>query len=396
MERVAIIRGTNLNKFEMQNYEPLTKYFDITGYTTYNHRFEIDYINFKIKKLHCIEEFTDKLPIFLRATVNLLLYKYGYTQYMFNLEKELRDKDIAHAAEIRSAYSYQAVKAKKANNKLKVVLTVWENIPFLSLRVSKLCDVEFNRKITEEIIRNTDAFIAITNRAKDALILEGVPEEKVHVIPVGVDIERFKHRDKDLLLLKQLNIAEDELVLLFVGRIVWSKGIYFLLYAYKKLLSDPEINKNIKLIIVGSGPEKSKIIDIISRLNLANQIILIDSVSYMDIHKLYNISDIFILPSVPTYSWQEQFGMVLVEAMASELPVITTLSGSIPEVVGDAGVLVQPGDFLDLYNKIKELITSSELRKTLGKKARNRVEKKFNPKIVSEKIRKVYSSVLEK
>lgn len=395
MKKVAIIRGPNLNKFEMQSYEPLTKYFDITGYTTHNHNFEIDQINFKVKKLHCIEELTNRFS--LSGAISLLLYKYGYIQYMFGLEKELQDKDIAHAAEIRNAYSYQAVKAKRDNRKLRVVLTVWENIPYLSWRVPPISsNLEFNRKVTEKIIQNTDAFIAITNRAKEALILEGIPEEKIHVIPAGVDVNRFKPGEKDSSLLKQLGIAEDEVVLLFVGRIVWEKGIHSLIYAFKKLLADPSIaDRKLKLIVIGNGPERNEITKIVDRLNLSQKIITIPNVSYMAIHKFYNIADIFILPSIPTYSWQEQFGMVLAEAMAAGLPVIAALSGSIPEVVGDAGILTQPGDFLDLYTKLKELVMHPDLREKFSKKARKRAERVFNHKIISEEIRKVYESVLK-
>lgn len=62
MKKVAIIRGPNLNKFEMQSYEPLTKYFDITGYTTHNHNFEIDQINFKVKNYIVLKNLLTGFP----------------------------------------------------------------------------------------------------------------------------------------------------------------------------------------------------------------------------------------------------------------------------------------------------------------------------------------------
>lgn len=86
--------------------------------------------------------------------------------------------------------------------------------------------------------------------------------------------------------------------------------------------------------------------------------------------------------------------MVLIEAMASGLPVISTESGSIPEVVGDNGLLIQPNDPLSIYNEIKRLALDASLCKSLGLKARSYVEEQYNLKRISGMINKVYEELV--
>lgn len=372
-----------MNKFEMQNYEPLAGEHEITAYATFNNRFEISEINIRVKRLHSFEEFAEKSPFPLNRSLLSIIYRSGYYSHMLGLEKELKDKDIAHVVETYNGYSYQAIKAKEKNNRLKVVVTVWENIPF---RVA-------NRKVLE-VRRKADVFLAVTERAKEALMLEGVEERKIHVIPMGVNLERFKPERKDLQPFERLNLNEDDFIVLFVGRLVWEKGIYDLLYSAKMLERDPDLaHRSFKFLIVGSGAEKRKMLQIAGILEISDKILLISDIPYSLIHKIYNISDIFVLPSIPTRQWQEQFGMVLAEAMASGKAVISTLSGSIPEIVQDCGILVQPNDPLSLYNAIKKLAMDGDLRKNMGRRARLWAQARFDCNKVANKISGVYKTL---
>ncbi|WP_456422677.1 glycosyltransferase family 4 protein, partial [Thermococcus sp.] len=246
----------------------------------------------------------------------------------------------------------------------------------------------FNRRVIEEIIKGTDAFIAVTERAKEALILEGVPEEKIWVIPVGVDLERFRPRERDRELIEKLGIDEEDFVVLHIGRAVWEKGAEYLLHAFKLLNI-----RNSKLIVIGRGPEYGWIDELVRRYRIEGKVIHIERVPYMEIHKYYSVADVFVLPSSPIPSWQEQFGMVFVEAMASGVPVVAGHSGSIPEVVGDAGILVPPADFHELAIALRTLAEDEKLREKLGKAGRKRAEKEFDPRRIAEKIKSVYLSL---
>jgi glycosyltransferase involved in cell wall biosynthesis len=108
---------------------------------------------------------------------------------------------------------------------------------------------------------------------------------------------------------------------------------------------------------------------------------------------IHNLADVFVLPSQPALRWQEQFGYVLVESMACGKPVLSTESGSIAEVVGNAGVLVPPNDYLALSRALERLIGSSSLRQELGTKARSRAEEMFDVRRVALQFKNHYENL---
>ena len=397
---LAIVRGANLNKFQMQTYELLADKYDITAYSTYNHHFNLDDIHVPVKRLHCLDEFTDRLPWPFRGLL-FATYISGFNHYMVGLEKELRDSDIVHVEETFNGYSYQAIRAKDQYG-FKVVVTEWENIPFrlaCTLPDSKSTDLIphsllDNPRLRNEVRQKADLFIAVTERAKHALILDGTAKDKIQVLPMGIDLTIFKPEVKSREMLSSLGLSEDDFVILFIGRLCREKGVYDLIYAAKMLMNDDELkSKRIKFLLVGTGPEKKRLHDTIQTLQLSQNVMLVGSYPYNKMPQLHNLADIFILPSIPVRWWQEQFGMVLIEAFASGVPVISTMSGSIPEVVGDAGILVQPNDPLSLYQSIKGLVQDKQLREELKAKGRQHALDKFDAIKIARQLDELYQGI---
>ena len=382
--KVAIVRGGNLNPFEMQSYEPLMPEYDFTGYASFNNGYELDSIKFPVKRLHMPEEYFGGLPWPMNSFAYVAMLSRGWNYKMFGLEKELADKNILHAAETYNGFSYQCARVRRGTSK-KMVLTVWENIPFQSLRSFR--GLTGNGRVFHYIKENTDIFMAVTDRAKKALMIEGVPEEKVRTVPLGIDTSRFRPAGPGIR--DRLGLNEKDFALLFVGRLAQEKGVYDLLYAMKLISMDPDM-ANVKAIMAGTGPEKENIVRLARSLGIESRVKLAGNFSYDEIPRLYNSADAFILPSIPVHFWQEQFGMVLLEAMAAGLPVISTMSGSIPEVVGDAGILIQPNDPLSVYEAVRRLASEGETRRLLGGMARARAVKKYNVGVVSRAIDAVY------
>lgn len=375
--RVGIIRGPYLNKWEMQSYEPLTQYFDVIAYHSNNNIFNTNNINIKKRKLR---SFNGIFPF-----LNVSFYN-----YMFGLEKELKNVDIAQTVETYQGFSYQAIKAKKRYG-TKITVTQWENIPFLGE------ESYVTRKIKTNVRLKADMFFAVTEMAKEALLLEGVSAEKIRVIPAGVDGEIFKPAQKNEKYLYSLGLTREDFIVLFVGRLVWEKGVIDLIYAAKKILHDKDLQrKNIHFLFIGDGPEKEKMHDLALSLGISNSVHIAVSYPYDVMPIIHNLADIFVLPSIPTPKWQEQFGMVLIEAMACGKPVISTFSGSIPEVVGNVGVLAQPNSPLSLYSELKKLIQNDALRYELSKAARVRVEDLFHVENIAKKIKEEYQKLLGK
>ncbi len=403
MSKIAIVRGSTMNLFEMQSYAPLASRFELYGYASYMNFFELDRINFPIKRLHATEEYYRFLPSAAKGLIYGLSLHRGMNNKLLGLEKELGDKDILHALETFNGYSYQSARARNEHKK-KLVLTVWENIPFNSTRQfmgwdnlpflpKSLCSrLTANDRIVSYIKDSTDIFIAVTDRAKNALIVEGVPQELIRVVPVGIDTDRFKPEDVDPDIRKKFNVKDDDIVVLFIGRLAREKGIYDLLYATRLLAAEPGLDM-VKIVIVGNGPEKDHIVRMIHTLGIDGKVRLVGGFSYKLMPKLYNAADIFILPSIPMPFWQEQFGMVLVEAMASGIPVITTLSGSIPEVVGDSATLIQPNDPLSIFREIKRLALDPSLRKDYARRSRDRALEQYHIETIAKKIESVYKEL---
>ena len=372
--KIALVRGANLNAFEMQNYKPLVKKgFGLVGFTSKKPRYEIDNIGFPAEKLPMLGDF-DGAPM-CRFLLSRL---FGNLQVMTGLEKKLQGFDIAHSAETFNYYTYQAIKAKLAGKVKKVVVTVWENRPLVGEDSPK------QGHLKKVVIQNADLFHAVTERAKESLIIDGAPTEKIRVIPYGVDHRRFQVQKKD----------GEDIIVLSVGRLVWEKGFDHILFAAKKLMQDPEVPvERLKFLIIGEGPRREILERRIEKLNLERNVTLVSSVSYEEMPKVYASADIFLLPSLPLHNWQEQFGMVFVEAMACGKPIVAGMSGSIPEVIGEGGILVQPGDMLSIAQALKKLILDKNLRDKYGQAALKRARALFDADKVSDKLEELYEVV---
>jgi len=369
LPRVAILRGPNLNLWEMQNYEPLCKSFDITSYTTNQPSFDISHITLPVVKLPPHPQ---------------------NPAYMVGLEAELLDKDIIYTADITWIFTYQAAMMKQKFGK-RIIALEWENIPFAYEEDEQVREMKrFNRQMV-------DHFVAVTERAKDALIIEGVPEDKITVIPMGIDVNRFRPDDEARWRLrKEFGIGIEERVVLFTGRMVWEKGIYDLLYA-AKLVTQEESVKDVhfRFVVIGKGSESSGIKSRVEELGVGSVVTFIEGYPYHRMHEMYNMADIFVLPSISTRTWKEQFGMVLIEAMACGLPVISTLSGSIPEVVGDAGILVQSNDPRGLFTAIMKLLKDDTLNKELSIKGRERAINEFDSQKIAHKFNLLFEELVQ-
>jgi glycosyltransferase involved in cell wall biosynthesis len=384
--KIAILRGANLNKFEMQTFELLADKFDITAFHLKGNNFDPEDIKLRTESVWGMDSF---IPRYMRR-----YYYFAFShileinQPMVGLKKRLRGYDIVHSADMGYFYTYQAAKHKNSHG-YKLVLTIAENIPFLFGKRG------YSRKRIEKIIRKVDIFLPLTQRAAEALTLQGVSSDRIKVIPFGIDISLFRPWDEETgTYYKKFSISKEDFIILYIGRLSRSKGLFELIFAAKKILTDTELNgRNVIFVLVGSGPIRRKMESLVHFLGIAKNFRIIKGRDYSEMPGIHNLADIFVLPSIVTSRWQEQFGMVLIESMACGKPIVSTLSGSIPEVVGEAGLLVQPSDHYSLYQAIKTLILSDNLRTQLGKLARRRALDNFDSKLVARKIMEVYQSL---
>jgi glycosyltransferase involved in cell wall biosynthesis len=380
-KRVALIRGPNLNSWEMQNFVPLKESFDMVALSSYLPEYSLSAGEFPVRKLFSWGQLARA-----RVLRRLLQSSLGDFHDLWGLARALKGFDLVHTAETQYYFSYQAALARESLG-FKLVVSVWENIPFLLNNAAA-------RRNRAFVFREADLILAVSQRTKQALVLEGAAPEKIRVQPPGIDTDSFRPMSRDVGLLNRLGCSEGDFVILTIARLVKQKGLYDLLFALKHLTQRLRNKRNVKLLIGGTGPEENCLRDMISQLDVQDQVRLIGSHPYKSMPAIHNLADVFVLPSRPTPIWQEQFGYVLLESMACGKPVISTSSGSISEVVGDAGLLVPPNDFISLANSLEQIVNANDLRMELGRRGRARACELFDLRIIAGQFKAHYESLL--
>jgi glycosyltransferase involved in cell wall biosynthesis len=140
--------------------------------------------------------------------------------------------------------------------------------------------------------------------------------------------------------------ADGRPLLLSIGRLVWEKGHQDLLRAVALLRARGR--DDMRIVIVGTGPEEKRLRGVMRDLGLEDVTELRGFVEHDELPRLYAQASALVLGSLAVPFWEEQFGLVLAEAMAAHVPVVAAASGAIPEVVGGSGMLFTPGDWVGL------------------------------------------------
>lgn len=203
-------------------------------------------------------------------------------------------------------------------------------------------------------------------------------QKNMRVIPGGVDIKQFK-KVRTEIITKELGLL-DKKVVLFAGKLTKYKGVEYLVKAAKKIHGE--------IVISGDGPEKKNLLKIIADENITN----IHFVGHVDtterLVKLYSMADVFVAPSV----WDEPLGLVVLEAMATETPVVVTRKGGIPLAVKDGknGFFIRSRNSTDIAEKVNRLLDNDSLRKKMGATARKIAVERFAWPLIAEKFISIY------
>lgn len=247
----------------------------------------------------------------------------------------------------------------------------------------------YDSLIAQKVIDSADRIIGVSRNEmkllKDKL---DVPEEKIRIIPNGIEEEEFTPiRDGNLF--REKYGIKDELVL-FTGRLATNKGLLTLVESMCEVLEEyPDTT----FALVGEDEGmKSKIIEKAEKLGVRDSLLITGYIEDYDVFKsAYSAADVYVLPSE-----YEAFGIVLLEAMMCETPCIGTNVGGVPEVIedGKTGYIVDYKRSEHLSKNMIHLLDDDQKRRMMGKAGRKRVLKKFTWERVAQQISDVYSELI--
>jgi N-acetyl-alpha-D-glucosaminyl L-malate synthase BshA len=250
---------------------------------------------------------------------------------------------------------------------------------------------KFFSLICSFIIHNSDKITANSNYTKNIVLsIDNKAKNKVEVVPMGIDINRFKSEDNTNL----KEVLGAEYLILSVGRLIDWKGTKYLIKAMKEVIKK---FPNSKLVIGGNGPEKGNLERLTEELNLKKNVIFAGYIEDIDLPEYYGFADVFCLPSINLNGQTEALGVVLLEAMACGTPVIGSDVGGIPDIIKDGynGFLVSEKSPEGLADKIIELVSNEKMAEEFSINGLKIVKERFSWEIVTERFYRLYEQILE-
>jgi glycosyltransferase involved in cell wall biosynthesis len=344
MPRVLIVRGHQATSWELAPWQLLPAEFDVAYLRTGSNGYDDSLLDLEPVPVTALR---DRFPRHRLGEIATGLLK---DRYLGDADAAFASADIVHGAELLYWFAADAARRKREYG-FKLVQTVWETLPVLEAYRSGKA-----RAFRRDVLEETDLFIAMTERARVALLLEGVSEDRIVVSYPGIDVGRFRDVSVD--------VSAREHVILSPGRLVWEKGhqdaIRALALLHRGIVRGPAGETfRPRLRIMGSGPEQDRLEAHARELGVAAHVDF-GALPYGDMPRAFHEASCLLLGSIPLASggrhpfdiprhfWEEQFGMVFAEAMAAGLDIITTMSGAIPEVLDGCGTLVAPGDYVGM------------------------------------------------
>lgn len=257
------------------------------------------------------------------------------------------------------------------NPRTKIIFFSWQNIlrhyppPFAWME--------------KFVYAKSSAAIAGSVEAKNILTSKGF-QKPIAVIPQFGVPDTFAPQPKTR--------AANTLVVGYAGRLVQEKGIQILLRALALLSSDW------RLKILGSGPAKDALAQLARTLEIERRVEFASWIPSDEMPRFYNALDVLVVPSLTRANWKEQFGRVLMEAMSCGIPVIGSDSGEIPNVIGDAGIIVPENDASALARALDAVANDSARRQQLGARGRARALAHFSEQRIVEATGAFYHQVV--
>jgi len=251
----------------------------------------------------------------------------------------------------------------------------------------------FDKFFKNFFLKTVDRFIVHSQHEKLWTLKFNVPEEKIRVIPHGINLEKFSNitfRDN---FIKKYRINLNDKMILYVGRLLRNyRNLEHLIIILNEILKEI---KNAKLWLIGHSYDKEyefKLRNIVKKLNLNQHVIFATSPSREDILGAYQVANVVVFP----INNSDGFGIPLIEAGAAKCPVISTNRGPAPELIknGETGILTKTNNLSELKNAILKILSDENLEKEMGLKGFQNVIKNYTWETITNTTNKVYNEII--
>jgi glycogen synthase len=215
----------------------------------------------------------------------------------------------------------------------------------------------------------------------------GLPDDKLDMIPNGVDTDTYDNIKDDLTDFRAKFALPEEKIILYVGRLVYEKGIHVLINAVSKVLS----KANAKFIIVGSGYMKEQLITIVRGMGLEHKVLFQGFMEERDLLRLQKCADVSVVPSL-----FEPFGIVALEAMAAKSPAVVSDTGGMSEIVDHdvTGVKVYPNNPDSLAWGINRILLDEGYKNRIKENAYKAAQDKYGWNKIAQQTKSTYNRIL--
>jgi glycosyltransferase involved in cell wall biosynthesis len=228
------------------------------------------------------------------------------------------------------------------------------------------------------VARALSKIITVSDCARDDISKAfNIPKDKFRIVPNGIKTDVFRPKP-------QIN-REDNRIIVTNSADIALKGLYYLLKAIGRISK----NRKVKLIVIGKPKRNGGIVKLVNELGIGPSVTFTGRISEQEYIDQYARASMAVVPSV-----YEGFGLPAGEAMACGVPVISTTGGALPEVVGDAGILVPPADPAALSEAITALLDNPQRARKLGQAGYTRIQKNFTWQKAAQKTVEAYREVI--
>jgi len=355
--------------------------------------FTSDVRNLNLRLDTDFREVIDGITVYYFRNLTMLLVKklklLLTPQLILYAKEEIKKFDVIHLHEYRT---FQNIIIRHYATKYGVpyVLQAHGSLPRIgSWRKLKLVyDVLFGYRLLKDAAK----VVALNKMEVKQYRSMGTPEEKIVVIPNGIDLSEYAKLPPKGAFRKKFNIPEDRKIILYLGRIHKIKGVDFLIKAYARVINETNCKDAILII---AGPDDGylkEVQELTNRLGISKHVLITGPLYGQDKLQAYVDSEFYVLPSR-----YETFPMTVLEAYACGVPVIVSNVGGLKDLVinGKTGLLVNVDDVDQLTSAIHFLLNNGEETRRMGLRGKQLVKSNFSIEKMIEKIEELYEKVIK-